>query len=148
VGASWYNNTAGASFSQPLTRLPQTTAFLRALALPGQSGVPQPKPVPKPVPKRYTTITSLMQHGSPDIVRAHLTYGTTTTYGTTPVYLGLVTLWAHGSSSSTWVAVGSAKTDANGWAYLAVRPTAWTAYRWTFAGAASLYGTTSLTVTT
>jgi hypothetical protein len=32
VGVSWYNNTAGASFSQPLTRLPQTTAFLKALA--------------------------------------------------------------------------------------------------------------------
>ena len=32
VGASWYNNTAAASFSQPLTRLPQTTAFLKALA--------------------------------------------------------------------------------------------------------------------
>jgi hypothetical protein len=32
VGVSWYNNTAAASFSQPLSRLPQTTAFLRALA--------------------------------------------------------------------------------------------------------------------
>ena len=32
VGASWYNNTAAASFSQPLTKLPQTTAFLKALA--------------------------------------------------------------------------------------------------------------------
>jgi len=32
VAASWYNNTAGASFSQPLTRLPQTTAYLKALA--------------------------------------------------------------------------------------------------------------------
>ena len=32
LGASWYNNTAGASFSQPLTRLPQTTALLKTLA--------------------------------------------------------------------------------------------------------------------
>jgi hypothetical protein len=32
VAASWYNNTAAASFSQPLYNLPQTTAFLRALA--------------------------------------------------------------------------------------------------------------------
>ena len=32
VGASWYNNTAAASFSQPLTHLPQTVAFLKALA--------------------------------------------------------------------------------------------------------------------
>lgn len=35
VAASWYNNTAAASFSQPLTRLPQTVAFLKALATVG-----------------------------------------------------------------------------------------------------------------
>jgi hypothetical protein len=32
VGASWYNNTAGASFSQPLYALPQTTTYLQTLA--------------------------------------------------------------------------------------------------------------------
>ena len=32
IGAAWYNNTAAASFSQPLAKLPQTTAYLRALA--------------------------------------------------------------------------------------------------------------------
>jgi hypothetical protein len=32
IGAAWYNNTAAAGFSQPLTRLPQTVAYLRALA--------------------------------------------------------------------------------------------------------------------
>ncbi len=32
IGASWYNNTAGASFSQPLRVLPRTTAYLRSLA--------------------------------------------------------------------------------------------------------------------
>ncbi len=35
VGASWYNNTAAASFSQPLRQLPQTTTYLRALAAVG-----------------------------------------------------------------------------------------------------------------
>jgi hypothetical protein len=35
LGAAWYNNTAGAGFSQPLTRLPQTVAFLKALAAAG-----------------------------------------------------------------------------------------------------------------
>ena len=32
IGAAWYNNTAAASFSQPLAQLPQTTAYLRTLA--------------------------------------------------------------------------------------------------------------------
>ena len=32
IGAAWYNNTAAASFSQPLRILPRTTAFLRLLA--------------------------------------------------------------------------------------------------------------------
>jgi hypothetical protein len=32
IGAAWYNNTAAASFSQPLRNLPKTTAFLRSLA--------------------------------------------------------------------------------------------------------------------
>jgi hypothetical protein len=32
VGASWYNNTAAASFSQPLSRLPKTTSYLKTLA--------------------------------------------------------------------------------------------------------------------
>jgi len=32
IGASWYNNTAGASFSQPLRGLPQTVAYLKNLA--------------------------------------------------------------------------------------------------------------------
>ena len=32
VGAAWYNNTAAASFSQPLRILPKTTAYLRMLA--------------------------------------------------------------------------------------------------------------------
>jgi hypothetical protein len=32
IGASWYNNTAAAGFSQPLRGLPKTTAYLRALA--------------------------------------------------------------------------------------------------------------------
>ena len=35
IGAAWYNNTAAASFSQPLTHLPQTVAFLKALAAAG-----------------------------------------------------------------------------------------------------------------
>jgi hypothetical protein len=32
IGAAWYNNTAAANFSQPLTQIPRTLAFLRALA--------------------------------------------------------------------------------------------------------------------
>lgn len=32
IGAAWYNNTAAASFSQPLAKLPKTTAYLRTLA--------------------------------------------------------------------------------------------------------------------
>jgi hypothetical protein len=32
IGASWFNNTAGANFSQPLTQIPQTLAYLRTLA--------------------------------------------------------------------------------------------------------------------
>ena len=32
LGASWYNNTAGASFSQPLDKVPRTTTYLQTLA--------------------------------------------------------------------------------------------------------------------
>ena len=32
IGASWFNNTAAASFSQPLTQVPGTLAYLRTLA--------------------------------------------------------------------------------------------------------------------
>jgi hypothetical protein len=32
IGAAWFNNTAAASFSQPLRQIPTTTAYLRALA--------------------------------------------------------------------------------------------------------------------
>jgi hypothetical protein len=32
IGASWYNNTASAGFSQPLTQIPQTLSYLRSLA--------------------------------------------------------------------------------------------------------------------
>jgi len=32
IGASWYNNTAAAGFSQPLSQIPQTLAYLRSLA--------------------------------------------------------------------------------------------------------------------
>ena len=134
IGAAWFNNTAAASFSQPLSQLPRTLAYLRVLA--------------QPVARRLTTVTAVLQKGSPDIVRAHLTYGTATTYGTTPVYGGAVTLWQHNASTSTWTAVATVKTDRNGWAYVGVRPKYWTAYHWTFGGAATLYGTTSLTVTT
>jgi hypothetical protein len=32
IGAAWFNNTAAASFSQPLTQIPRTLAYLRTLA--------------------------------------------------------------------------------------------------------------------
>ena len=32
IGAAWFNNTLGASFSQPLTQIPGTLAYLRTLA--------------------------------------------------------------------------------------------------------------------
>jgi hypothetical protein len=35
IGAAWFNNTAAANFSQPLAKLPRTTAYLRALAAAG-----------------------------------------------------------------------------------------------------------------
>jgi hypothetical protein len=101
-----------------------------------------------PPPKEYTTVTPLMQLGSPDIVRAHLTHGTTTAHGTVPIYRGVVTLWTHDARTTTWSVVGRASTDTNGWAYIAVRPRYWAAYRWTFSGTAHFYGTVSVVVTT
>jgi hypothetical protein len=32
IGAAWYNNTAGANFSQPLAQIPHTLAYLKLLA--------------------------------------------------------------------------------------------------------------------
>ena len=32
IGAAWFNNTAAANFSQPLTQIPRTLAYLRTLA--------------------------------------------------------------------------------------------------------------------
>ena len=32
IGAAWFNNTAAANYSQPLSQIPQTLAYLRALA--------------------------------------------------------------------------------------------------------------------
>lgn len=101
-----------------------------------------------PPPKEYTTITPLLQLGSPDIVRAHLTHGTTTARGADPIYRGQVTLWTHDARTTTWSVVGTASTDSNGWAYLVVRPRYWAAYRWTFSGTTRFYGTTSSVVTT
>ena len=95
-----------------------------------------------------TTITPVMQKGSPDIVRAHLTYGSHTAYGTAPIYGGIVTLWKHTAGTTTWAYVGQARTNSSGWTYIAQSPRWWTAYRWTFSGNSRFYGSTSPTVTT
>jgi hypothetical protein len=100
-----------------------------------------------PVPKLLTSLVAVLQKGSPDIVRAHLTYGTHNTYGTTPIS-GIVTLWMHYAGTTKWTLVGTATTDRLGWAYIATRPKYWTAYHWTFSGNARFYGTTSPTVVT
>jgi phosphatidylinositol-3-phosphatase len=103
--------------------------------------------VPPPPPKVFTSVTPLLQLGSPDIVRAHLTYGTTSSHGNTPIWGGEVILWMH-NAGTAWSVVGTSKTDRNGWAFYDTRPRWWTAYRWTFSGTTHFYGTTSLTVTT
>jgi len=93
---------------------------------------------------RVTSIAALITVGHPDIVRAHLTvntpYGDLTQAG--------LTLWAHNAGVTTWSKVGTARTDVNGWAYLATQPRWWTAYRWTWEGNATYAAATSPTVTT
>ena len=103
---------------------------------------------PPPPAKIYTTVTPLLQLGHPDIVRAHLTHGTTTAHGTAPIYEGLVTLWMHNANTTRWTFVGTAKTNASGWTYIATQPRWWTAYRWTFSGTTLFYGTTGGVVAT
>ena len=89
-----------------------------------------------------TWIYPLITVGHPDIVRAYIytPYANLTQAG--------LTLWAHNAGVTTWTKVGTARTDANGWAYLATQPRWWTAYRWTWAGNATYAASTSPTVTT
>jgi phosphatidylinositol-3-phosphatase len=103
---------------------------------------------PSPPAKIYTTVTPLLELGHPDIVRAHLTHGTTTAHGNAPIYEGVVTLWMHNADTTRWTFVGNAKTNTSGWTYIATQPRWWTAYRWTFSGTTLFYGTTGSTVAT
>ena len=101
----------------------------------------------KPPPRIYTTIEPLLElRTGEQVVRAHLTYGTTSTYGSYPLYGGTVDLWLHHAGTTQWTAAGSAVTAADGWAYIVERQRWWTAYHWTFGGNVRFYGTTSTVV--
>ncbi len=133
-------DASGASHVSKALSVAQQFQVVVLLASSGSTWTAAPQIVTVDAVRRYSALTASITAGTPDRVRGHL-------YTTSGNLAGQrVTLWMHYAGTTTFTAVTTTTTDANGWTYVWVQPKRYAVYRWTYAGSPMYQPSTSPSV--